>query len=87
MVPTPKARVDGLAVFELHQEHTPPVEGETRGRTPRVVSARQRARIARQTAVVRDSQTAGALKRWLAAQAAEADRLAIREDLAQAGLL
>jgi hypothetical protein len=51
------------------------------------VSARQRARIERQTAVVHDASTSGVMRRWLAAQAAEAERLSIRAELARAGLL
>jgi hypothetical protein len=51
------------------------------------VSARARARIERQTAVVHDASTSAPVRRWLAWQAAEAERMAIRRDLARAGLL
>jgi hypothetical protein len=51
------------------------------------VSPRARARIERQTAVVHDASTSGSVRRWLAWQAAEAERMAIRQDLARAGLL
>ena len=51
------------------------------------MSARARARIERQTAVVHEASTSGQVRRWLAWQAAEAERMAIRHDLARAGLL
>jgi hypothetical protein len=88
VVPTPNnARFDGLPAVALPQEQIrrgvrAANDGSTRG-----VSARQRARIERQTAVVHDASTSGVMRRWLAAQAAEAERLSIRAELARAGLL
>lgn len=86
MVPSLIARVDGLAVTLLDRQVVWPVPGATareRGR----VSAKRRARIERDTAGVHKCR----LPRWaraLAAEpAAEAERLAIRGELAQAGLL
>jgi hypothetical protein len=88
VVPTPiDARVGGLPAVALHQERTHLAAGEGNNGSERAVSARRRARIERQTAVVRDGSTTGVMRRWLAAQAAEAERIAIRQDLARAGLL
>ena len=88
MVPTPNdARVDGLHAVALHQEQIPRAASGGNDGSRRAVSARQRARIERQTAVVHDASTSGVMRRWLAAQAAESERLAIRDDLARAGLL
>ena len=81
MVPTTNdARIDGLPAVALQSTHPAPAGA-------RAVSARARARIERQTAVVHDASTSGPVRRWLAAQAAEAERMAIRQDLARAGLL
>ena len=86
MSPTLMARVDGLPEVLLACEQIWPVPGAG-GRAARVVSARRRARIERQTAVVHDAATPRSMSRWLAAQTAELERLEIRQDLAQAGLL
>ena len=88
MVPTPNdARVDGHPAVALRQEQIHPAAvGGTDG-SRRAVSARQRARTERQTAVVHDASTSGVMRRWLAAQAAEVERLSIRDELARAGLL
>ena len=88
MVPTSNdARVGGLPSVAL--QHLPPgrVGGDGVGCGGRAVSARARARIERQTAVVHAVSTSGPVRRWLALQAAEAERMAIRQDLARAGLL
>ena len=88
MVPTPNdARVGGLPPVGLQKTASKPVAGNGGGRGARVVSARARARIERQTGVVHDASTTSVMRRWLAAQAAEAERLSIRDELARAGLL
>jgi hypothetical protein len=84
---TTDARIDGLQAVALHQEQIHPGASEPNDGCKPVVSARQRARIERQTAVVHDASTSGVMRRWLAAQAAEAERVSIRDDLARAGLL
>jgi hypothetical protein len=88
VVPTSNdARIDGLPAVAVQpgQIHPPTGGGVSGSRRP--VSARQRARIERQTAVVHDASTSGVMRRWLAAQAAEMERISIREELARAGLL
>ena len=83
MVPTSNdARVSGLSAVALQNPRPQRAGGDARA-----VSARARARIERQTAVVHDASTSGRVRRWLAWQAAEAERMAIRRDLARAGLL
>jgi len=83
------ARDDGLPVVLLERERIWPVPAVTN----RSASARQRARAARrridrQTRVVHECR---ALPAWaqalVAEQAAEEERLEIRDQLAQAGLL
>ena len=82
------ARVDGLPAAPVRQQAQLQAGAANDGsRHSRAVSARQRARIERQTAVVHDARTDGPVKRWLALQAAETERQAIRQDLARAGLL
>jgi hypothetical protein len=88
VVPTPNhARGGGLAAVALQKTPSRVVAGNGGGRGARVVSARARARIERQTGVVHDASTTSLMRRWVAAQAAEAERMAIRQDLARAGLL
>ena len=88
MVPTPNnARVGGLPAVALQKTPSKPVVGNDGDPGERVVSPRARARIERQTGVVHDASTTSVMRRWLAAQAAEAERMAIRRDLARAGLL
>jgi hypothetical protein len=88
VVPTTNdARVDGPHAVALHEEQMNHVATGGDHGSKRVVSARQRARIERQTAVVHDASTSGVVRRWLVAQAAEAERIGIRDDLARAGLL
>ena len=88
MVPTPNnARAGGLPAVALAQEQIRRGVSAANDGATRAVSARQRARIERQTAVVHDASTSGVMRRWLAAQAAEAERLSIRAELARAGLL
>jgi hypothetical protein len=88
VVPTPNdARLDGPHAVALRQQqiHLAASEGDNGAKRP--VSARGRARIERQTAVVHDASTSGVMRRWLAAQAAEMERISIRDELARAGLL
>ena len=88
VVPTPNdARVGGPAAVAVQTTPSKPVAGNGGGPNARVVSARARARIERQTGVVHDASTTSVMRRWLAAQAAEAERLSIRDELARAGLL
>jgi hypothetical protein len=88
VVPTPNdARFDGLPAVSLRQKPVQRAAGGGNTGSRRAVSARERARIERQTGVVHDASTSGMMRRWLAAQAAEAERMAIRRDLARAGLL
>ena len=87
MVPTSNdARFGGLPAVALQNTQPERVGGNGVG-GGRAVSARARARIERQTAVVHAASTSGPVRRWLALQAAEAERMAIRQDLARAGLL
>ena len=88
MVPTSNdARVGGLPAVAIQKTQSRPVVGDGGGGGARVVSPRARARIERQTGVVHDASTTSLMRRWVAAQAAEAERMAIRRDLARAGLL
>ena len=88
MVPTSNdARVGGLSAVALQNPRPERAGGNGSGGGGRAVSARARARTERQTAVVHDASTSGPVRRWLAWQAAEAERMAIRQDLARAGLL
>jgi hypothetical protein len=88
VVPTPNnARVDGLPAVALQKTPSEPVAGNGGGPGARVVSPRARARIERQTGAVHDASTTSPMRRWLEAQAAEAERLSIRQELARAGLL
>jgi hypothetical protein len=84
MVPSLLARVDGLPVTLLDRQVVWPVP---RSAARRPLSAKRRARVERQTAVVH----AGALPAWaralVADQAAEAERNEIHSELAHAGLL
>jgi len=88
VVPTPNdARFDGLPAVSLRQKPAQRAAGGGNNGSRRAVSARERARIERQTGVVHDASTTSVMRRWLAAQAAEAERLSIRDELARAGLL
>jgi hypothetical protein len=82
MSPTLMARVDGLPVQLLERQQVWP----TTDRTPRArreLSARERARIERQTAVVHECR----LPRWARALVDETEREEIRSELTAAGLL
>jgi hypothetical protein len=88
MVPASNdARVGGLTAVALQNPRAQRAGRDGMGGDARAVSARARARIERQTAVVHEASTSGRVRRWLAWQAAEAERMAIRQDLARAGLL
>jgi hypothetical protein len=88
VVPTPNhARVGGLPAVAIQKTPPKPVAGNGSDPCGRVVSPRARARIERQTGVVHDASTTSVMRRWLEAQAAEAERLSIRQELARAGLL
>ena len=86
MVPQLIARVDGLPLTLLDREVVWPVPNVVRERARLVLPANRRARIERQTAVVREARVPG-WARALAAQQAEDERLEIRDELARAGLL
>ena len=94
MVPQLIARVDGLPVSLLDREVVWPVPDVVRGRAREVPSARRRARIERQTAVVHAALVAGCARAVLQQAAsespyldAEAERSEIRALLAQRGVL
>jgi len=87
MVPELIARVDGLPVSLLAREVIWPAPDTSPGRAREVLPAHRRARIERQPAGVHQCR----LPRWALALAvaeqAEAERLAIRDELGAAGLL
>ena len=86
MVPQLIARVDGLPLTLLERERVwpaPPMPARSRGR----LTARQRRRIERQTAAVRECQLPAWARGMVAEQLAERECLEIRAELAQAGLL
>lgn len=94
MVPQLIARVDGLPVSLLDREVVWPVPDVARGRACAALSARRRARIERQTAVVHAALVAGCARVVLQQTAsespyldAEAERSEIRALLAQRGVL
>ena len=95
MVPRLIARVDGLPLSLLDRELVWPVPGVVRDRTREVPSARRRARIERQTAVVHaavlSSRARAVLEQAATAESpyldAEAERSEIRALLAQRGVL
>ena len=94
MVPQLIARVDGLPVSLLDREVVWPVPDVVRDRARAVRSARRRARIERQTAVVHAALVSGCARAVLQQAAtespyldAEAERSEIRALLAQRGVL
>ena len=94
MVPRLIARVDGLPLSLLDRELVWPVPDVVRDRAREVRSARRRARIERQTAVVRAALVAGSARVVLQQAAselsyfeAEAERFEIWALLAQRGVL
>jgi hypothetical protein len=86
MSPKLMARVDGLPVQLIERERVWPVADRKR-RCRRELSARERARIERQTAVVHDCQMPAWARQLVAEELAERERLEIREDLTREGLL
>jgi len=86
MVPQLIARVDGLPVSLLDRERVWPA-ADSPARTVRELTARQRARIERQTACVREWRLPEWAQSLIAEQVAERERLEIRSELERAGLL
>jgi hypothetical protein len=94
MVPQLIARVDGLPEVLLDREVVWPVPGDDRDRNHRPLSAKARARIERQTAVVHAAILPAAARAVLQQAAtespyldAEAERSEIRAMLAGRGVL
>jgi hypothetical protein len=87
MVPQLLARVDGLPVTLLDRRVVWPIPAAERNGHRPPISPRRRARIERQTAVVHAAGLPASLRALMAEQAAEAERLEIRTELARAGLL
>ncbi|MGZ4218683.1 MAG: hypothetical protein ACXVH1_24105 [Solirubrobacteraceae bacterium] len=86
MVPSLIARIDGLPVMLLDREVVWPAPNSP-ARDARELTARQRARIERQTAVVHDCRLPAWAQSLIAEQVAERERLEIRSELERAGLL
>jgi hypothetical protein len=84
MVPTLIARADGLPVSLLDPVRVWPAPDDRSGRE---LSARARARIERQTAVVHECRLAESERAVLERMLAEQERWEIRSELAKAGLL
>ena len=88
MVPTLMARADGLPAVLLDRERVWPVAASPAPRrVSRGPSARERARIARQTAVVRECRVPASVRAAYLADVVERERREIRAELAAAGLL
>jgi len=86
MSPTLMARVDGLPVQLLEPERVwPTADRKDRGR--RELSARDRARIERQTAVVHHCQMPVWARELVAEEVAELERQEIRGAMLDAGIL
>lgn len=86
MVPQLIARVDGLPVSLLDREVVwPPAHSPAND--VRELTAKQRARIERQTACVRECRLPTWAQALIVEQAAESERLEIRSELERAGLL
>jgi hypothetical protein len=86
MSPTLMARVDGLPAQLLERERVwTALERPPRCR--RELSARERARIERQTAVVHDCQMPVWARELMAEEVEELERQEIRGDLLEAGIL
>jgi hypothetical protein len=80
------ARVDGLPVQLLERERVWPM-ANTKARCRRELSARERARIERQTAVVHDCQMPVWARQLMAEEAEEVERQEIRRALLEAGIM
>ena len=86
MGPQMIARVDGLPVSLLDRERVWPAS-DSAARDVGELTARQRARIERQTAGVHECRLPAWARALIAEQAAERERLEIRSELERAGLL
>ena len=86
MSPTLMARVDGLPVQLLDHEPVWPV-ADRKARCRRDLSARERARIERQTAVVHHCQMPAWARQLMAEEVEELERQEIRGALLEAGIL
>jgi hypothetical protein len=94
MVPTLLARVDGLPAELLEREQVWPANGDGGARSRRSLSARARARVERQTAVVHPAMLPRRARDLIDADSllcspfaeAEAERMEILQALDQAGL-
>jgi hypothetical protein len=91
MSPTLLARVDGLPAVLLERERIYPAPNGSAGGSRRTLSARERARVERQTAAVHTAELPLALRRELDPISPwardELDRAGLLAELAQAGLL
>jgi hypothetical protein len=79
-------RVDGLPVQLLERERVWPA-ADRKERCRRDLSARERTRIERQTAVVHDCQMPAWARQMLAGEHAELERQEIRGAMREAGIL
>lgn len=86
MSPTLMARVDGLPVQLLEPERVWPT-ADRKVRCRRELSARERARIERQTAVVHDCQMPVWARQLMDEEVTELECQQIRGDLRAAGIL
>ena len=86
MSPTLMARVDGLPIQLLEPERVWPM-ADRKERCGRELSARTRARIARQTAGVHDCQMPVWARQLMAEEVEELEREEIRGALLEAGIL
>jgi hypothetical protein len=86
MVPQLIARVDGLPASLLDRERVWPAL-DSPARDAGELTARQRARIERQTACVHEWRLPTWAQSLIAEQVAESERLEIRSELERAGLL
>jgi hypothetical protein len=84
MVATLLDRVDGLPVTLVDPQVIWPAPGNGR---PGPLTPRRRAEVERRTAAVHECRLPASLRPLLEDQLAEAERLAVRADLARAGLL
>jgi hypothetical protein len=80
------ARIDGLPVRLLQRERVWPA-ADRKERCRRELSARERARIERQTAVVHDCQMPVWARQLMAEEVEELERQEIRGALLEAGIL
>ena len=86
MSPTLMARIDGLPVRLLQRERVWPA-ADRKERCRRELSARERARIERQTAVVHDCEMPVWARQLMTEEVEELERQEIRGALLDAGIL